>query len=356
MITEILSPEIEITWLPWAVAYFFFIGLSLTAVFLTLPATLFGRKNLLGVARVAMLVILTCAIVGPVALLADLHQPARFWHFYTNFTPWSWMSIGALFLPLYVIATFVYSWLFLRPGLLQNRSAQGLSGTVARVLCLGSWNGQKFLKPVAIITVLLALIIALYTGAEVAIVASRSLWSSYLIPVFFFTSALLGASSLSLLIAYFIGENNLTMNTLRRYCSWHALIALMVIATWLVMAIASDGMEARTLALLQDSAHWQKQFITLISLLVLAAMSIVGSSKFSLLFAASGLIFSWFSRWLIFIDGQTIPKYGAGFYTYNLPLGSDGLLGLLGMFGLWLFLAVVLYELLPWNIETESNA
>jgi len=355
MITEILSPNIEISWLPWAVAYFFFIGISFTAVILTLPAILFDHKQSIGVARVAMIVMLICAIVGPVALLADIHQPARFWHFYAHITPWSWMSIGAIFLPVYVVATLVYSWLFLRPALLANKGKTGYIGAMTNTLGMGSWHGQQLLKPVAIITLILGMIIALYTGAEVAIVATRELWSSYLIPFFFFITALLGASSLSLLIAYLTHEDETTLASLSRYTRWSALLSLAVIALWFVFALTTNGAEANSFMLLQHSVQWQLNLFVLIILTLVAAFFTKASSKLMLISALSGLVVSWFSRWLIFIDGQTIPKYGAGFYTYDLPLGAEGLLGMLGVFGLWLFLTIVLYEILPWTNKTESQ-
>ncbi len=355
MITEILSPNIEITWLPWAVAYFFFIGISFAAVTLTLPAILFGHKQSLGVARVAMLVMLICAIVGPVALLADIHQPARFWHFYACITPWSWMSIGAIFLPIYVVATFIYSWLFLRPALLESKAKAGIVGIMARILGVGSWQGQHLLKLMAMMTLILGMIIALYTGAEVAIVATRELWSSYLIPVFFFTTALLAASSLSLLLAYLMHEDNVTLTSLSRYSRWSALLSLAVLAYWFVLAIFTNGAEARSLVLLQHSTQWQLNLGLLVLLFAVTAFFASGSSKLILLAALGGLVVSWFSRWLIFIDGQTIPKYGAGFYTYELPWGTEGLSGILGIFGLWLFLAIVLYQILPWKNRTESR-
>jgi len=355
MITEILAPNIEISWLPWAVAYFFFIGISFTAVILTLPAILFDQKQYLGVTRIAMMVMLICAIVGPVALLADIHQPFRFWHFYAYFTPWSWMSIGAIFLPLYVTATIVYSWLFLRPGLLENKGKTGFAGVISNTLGRGTWRGQHLLKPVAIITLVLGLIIALYTGAEVAIVATREFWSSYLIPVFFFSTALLGASSLTLLIAFLIHEDNFTLTTLSRYNRWFALLCLAVLGLWFVLALFTNGVEASSFKLLQHSALWQLNLFFLVLLSLVAVFFTNGSSKLILLSALSGLVVSWFSRWMIFIDGQTIPKYGAGFYSYDLPWGTEGVLGMLGVFGLWLFLAIVLYEFLPWKNKTETQ-
>jgi len=355
MITEILAPNIEISWLPWAVAYFFFIGISFTAVILTLPAILFNQKKYLGVARIAMMVMLICAIVGPVALLADLHQPARFWHFYTHVTPSSWMSIGAIFLPLYVTSAIVYSWLFLRPALLENKSKAGFAGIISNTLGRGTWQGQHLLKPVAMITFIFGMVIALYTGAEVAIVATREFWNSYLIPVFFFSTALLGASSLMLLIATLIHEDNFTLTTLSHYNRGFALLSLAVLMLWFILALFTNGVEASSFKLLQHSAQWQLNLIFLILLSLIAVFITNGSSKLILLSATSGLVVSWFARWMIFIDGQTIPKYGAGFYRYDLPWGTEGLSGMLGVFGLWLFLAIVLYEFLPWKNKTESQ-
>jgi len=356
MITEILTPNIEISWLPWAVAYFFFIGLSITAVILTLPGILFGQKHLLGVTRVAMFIMLICAIVGPVALLADLHQPARFWHFYAHITPWSWMSIGAIFLPLYVVATFLYSWLFLRPALLENKAKRGIAGSISRILGMGSWQGQYLLKPVAIITLILAMIIALYTGSEVAIVASRVLWNSYLIPVIFFITALLGASSASFIIAYLMGEDSFTLNRLSQYNRWISVTFLVFLLIWFILAATTSGTEANALTQLKDSVQWQLNLVVLIILsLFTAVFSTSAALKLNLLATMSGIGISWFFRWLIFIDGQAIPKYGAGFYRYELPMGAEGLLGMVGVFGLWLFLAIIVYELLPWKSIMNSQ-
>jgi tetrathionate reductase subunit C len=65
---------------------------------------------------------------------------------------------------------------------------------------------------------------------------------------------------------------------------------------------------------------------------------------------------AWMFRWTIFIGGQTLPKTGAGFYAYHLPLGHDGLLGILGTGGLCLFLLIALTSLLPWNAATPPLA
>jgi len=97
MINEVLAHPQDITWLPWAVQYFFFIGIAACSALLA--CVLHGRQPELE--RLTLLIGLTCAIAAPLALTADLHQTARVWHFYAWPTPWSWMPWGALFLPLF---------------------------------------------------------------------------------------------------------------------------------------------------------------------------------------------------------------------------------------------------------------
>ena len=56
---------------------------------------------------------------------------------------------------------------------------------------------------------------------------------------------------------------------------------------------------------------------------------------------------AWMFRWTVFIGGQSVPKTGAGFYEYALPAGPDGLMGIVGTAGLWLFLLILMTALLP---------
>ncbi|MFM5586126.1 hypothetical protein ACET65_03860 [Aeromonas rivipollensis] len=53
----------------------------------------------------------------------------------------------------------------------------------------------------------------------------------------------------------------------------------------------------------------------------------------------------WGLRWLVLIQGQLVPKYGAGVYLYDIAWGPAGVLGILGTFGLLLALLVALSEL-----------
>ena len=108
-ITEIVNVTREAAWLPWAVQYFFLIGLSYGSFMLTLPYFVFGRKAYERLGRIALLASLVCGMTAPVALLADLHGPGRFYHFYIYFQPQSWMSWGSFFIPLYLGCLMLYA-------------------------------------------------------------------------------------------------------------------------------------------------------------------------------------------------------------------------------------------------------
>ena len=55
---------------------------------------------------------------------------------------------------------------------------------------------------------------------------------------------------------------------------------------------------------------------------------------------------AWAFRWALFMGVQGVPKYGAGLYLLDMPWGGDGLLGIVGIFGLCLTVLVVVLWLL----------
>jgi tetrathionate reductase subunit C len=77
-IIELLTPAYESAWLPWAVQYFFLVGIGAGAA-LTAAFCAFGGPDSAGarLLPVAVVVLAVSAAAAPVSLLADLHQPAR---------------------------------------------------------------------------------------------------------------------------------------------------------------------------------------------------------------------------------------------------------------------------------------
>src|SRR5690606_19922663 len=98
---------------------------------------------------------------------------------YAYFTPWSWMSMGAALLPVFV----------------------GL----ALAMCLAWWKGSRtWQRMLAIPLALSALSIVVYTGAEVSVVRARLLWNNPWVPVNLALTAWLAAAGASLLLSFWV--------------------------------------------------------------------------------------------------------------------------------------------------------
>ena len=73
VIEEVLAHPQDVSWLPWAVQYFFFIGIAACAALFA--CVLHWRKQEMPeLENLTLLIALTCAITAPLALTADLHQ------------------------------------------------------------------------------------------------------------------------------------------------------------------------------------------------------------------------------------------------------------------------------------------
>ena len=326
-ITEILTPYYEVAWLPWAVQYFFLIGLAATSALVAVicafarPGSDWGRVQ---PAVITLLVV--CAIAAPVSLLADLHQPGRFWHFYADFTPWSWMWWGALLLPVFTMLSLLFALLW--------------------------WLGISHLqRMVGALLALSALSILVYTGAEIMILRSRVLWHTWFVPVNFALTAWLGTIGGILLVSRFLPA---TFPALPRRpvlmmgigaCGMLALTAI----AWVLLGLS--GVEPSfgfAYALFAEYPVWRLGLVgSLLAGSVILALLWLWSVQdrgawFRLALALLMLASAWMFRWVLLMSVQSVPKYGAGLYLYTMPLGGDGLMGMVGMFGLCATLIAVL--------------
>lgn len=333
-ILEVVNVSREVTWLPWAVQYFFLIGISAACFFMSMRASLSGRADLARFNRIALIGALSCGLVAPVALLADLHQPGRFWHFYAHPNFRSWMAWGAFFIPGYLGGLLLYAFAIWKPA----------SGV---------------LRPAAWLTALFAALILLYTGMEVMVVRARPLWNTPLLPLQFMATAFTGAAGLVLVLDRVIGTpDTVTERASARWLKSSLALTAIIGALW--FALGAGGISpshAQALASVAGHGQWQitAAWAALATLLPLALLWLkpTGLGWFIGLIALHA---AWMFRWTVFIGGQTVPKTGAGLYAYHLPLGHDGLLGIAGTFGLWLAAAIVVSTLLGRDRPTTRPA
>lgn len=357
LVTEVLVPRYGLAWYPWAVQYFFLIALSYCTLWLSAPGLL-GAKSWKTTSRLALLACVSTTLVAPVALLADLHQPLRFWHFYAHPTPWSWMSIGSFILPLYLGVVLALAYFVWRPAIQAQRAAQGLLGAYARLLSFGNWQAPAFFIPLLTLAALLMSTgIILYTGAEIAVVKGRPLWNTnWLIPMFA-TTGMLGACGLVLVLNRMSGINKSATNKqvlsiLILSCLASGLIAL----TWyLDGANALSGSVAAAIDSVRGNPTWRTMTtwgltagITLMAL----AWLLRSSHRLQVHAWIAGLLalhVAWMFRWAVLMDVQTVARNTAGFNDYSIALGSSGWLGVIGIFGLWLAAILLIDLFVPWR-------
>ena len=325
IIDEVLAHPQDVSWLPWAVQYFFFIGIAACAALFACVLH-WRKKETADLENLTLLIALTCAITAPLALTADLHQTARVWHFYAYPTPWSWMPWGALFLPLFT--GFLGLWF--------------LAQHVKR-LTLKSYSVTKWL---ALGSALSAIGLLVYTGREVSVVQARPIWFSYAFPVAMFRSAL--QTFLALLIA-----TSNSKDALPRKLAWGQMVTLIALA--IVVAIWASGNTLSGSAIRQwldvasSAQHYAIGWVAL-WLVSLALCGLVVRYPLSLplriLLAFSAMALCWLMRWTLLIQVQTVPKFNAQFNPYTLPGGTDGWLAIVGTFGLWIALIIIVREAL----------
>lgn len=348
-INELLAPDQPITWLPWAVQYFFLIGLAYGALWLG-AADLWRKAPDERLQTLAAVLMMGAGLVAPIALTADLHQPARAWHFYAQTRFGSIMWYGAYLLPLFSLLSMLLGWLLLRPALASRGQGGDAIARLARLLCLGTWSGQVWLKPLSLLAALSGLSIALYTGFETMVVAARPLWHTPWLPWLLIISALLGAQSALLLLNRLLtGWSKQTESILLRQSRWTLGLLALSLLGWALFGGASAA-EASALYRLDPSwrlaARWLLLTLSLLGALMLVGIVTRRTQPWRLWgLALLSLHLVWGLRWLVLIQGQLAPKYGAGVYLYQIAWGPQGVLGILGTFGLLLALLVALSEL-----------
>lgn len=342
MIREILARPQDIAWLPWAVQYFFFIGLACSAVLFAGGQRICARQGKLSAQQsqwefTALMLAVTAVVVAPLALNADLHQPARVWHFYAHFTPWSWMSWGSIFLPLFSLLVMGY---FL--ALIYSR--------------LKAKPLPRLLAGLALLCGLSAISILLYTGREVSILRAQPLWFSLWLPLFIFLTA---CQAIPSLLALWLWREPQYQRPLARW----QLISLVVLAWVTLLWVYSDKLWASGDNLSAPALrHWAVQSLFPLALwLLLFGLALFNGRKTlsTPVIATQALIaltLCWSVRWLLLMQTQTLPKYNVLANPYTLPLGSEGLLAIIGTFGLWVAAIIAIREGVKWLEQKVTSA
>ena len=358
-IIETLNITHKVGWLPWAVQYFFLIGICYCSFLLSLPGVVFKKPQWKVASNYALIIMLTCGLIAPVALLADLHQPGRFMNFYLHFQKTSWMSWGSIFLVFYVAWMVIYGFLALQPLLKESAAANHRYAKLAAWVTLKKQPKATWLKVAALFAFIGAMLVMVYTGMEVAVIKSRPMWNNFAVPVQFVLTAMAGAAGAALILNFFTANrgDKAVMNPLVKVIFWAQLAMVVVGGIWLLLGFSGLSPKiAQAMSLITFINHWE--LFTIVGVLIVFA-TLLMAWRFpgnGLLLGLFTVITVWMFRWTVFMGGQEIPKTGAGSYSYTLPWGPDGLLGIVGTLGLCVFVYIVLTSLVPLRqLELEEN-
>lgn len=347
---ELVGAVHDAAWLPWAVQYFFLVALSVTALLMALPGLVFSREPPSDWARLALMTAVTTGITAPIALLADLHQPGRFWEFYAYTHVSSWMARGAWMLPPYVFVLIAFTWAIYRPAFHAWGQEDWRFAWLYRWLSLGGAS-NGFAKPLGIVTGLLALGVLLYTGMEVSVVRSRPLWNTPLLPFQFAATGFVGALGVMLVLGRVLGTGRI----LEARMNGALAVALGAVALggaiWFVLAWSGiSPKHTEALASVAGFPVWQR--IALWGALAIAVpfvIALVAPRRSGWITGLIAIHAAWMFRWTVFMGGQAVPKVGSGLYDALMPTGIAGLMGVIGTFGLWLFLLIAYTTFIPWQ-------
>ena len=318
-IIELLTPAYESAWLPWAVQYFFLVGIC-TGSALTAAFAAFGRPGSAGarLLPVAVVVLAVSAAAAPVSLLADLHQPARFWHFYAHFTPWSWMSLGAYLMPAFVMLSFAF--------------------------CATWWLGWRgLMRVLGVLLVFSAVSVLVYSATQLILLPPPPLSNTLFLPINLALTGWLASLGAMLVIGRWLpgGVAALPAGLLRALSLTAAWLLVASVALWVAVGLAVDTPSVRAaLRLFNDFPVWRLSMLgsvlagIAVLLLLQRPAPKLCQPGFSMLMGLAMMASAWVFRWALFMGVQGVPKFGAGLYVYNMPLGGDGLLGMLGVLGL----------------------
>jgi len=341
MIREIMARPQEIAWLPWAVQYFFFIGLACGSVVIAVWLRWREPNKTVRLELAAVSLAVVSGTVAPLALSADLHQPARIWHFYAHFTPWSWMSLGSLFLPLFTLLVMGYFALLMRSRL----RAETLPFWARWLQIFPAWREEKWLRWVALATLLSAASILLYTGREVSVLRAQPLWYSLWLPWLLLLTAM---QAVPPLLACWLRHEPQWQPRLAGYQAVSLLLLCFSCLGWWLDGSTSSAALHR---LASQGVVWRLAGIAVVvSILLLLALawrvrSQALGAKGLLGQCMVALLLCWGVRWLLLMQTQTLPKFNVLTNPYVLPLGSEGLLAILGTLGLWIALIIGIREL-----------
>jgi len=314
-IVDLISFDQGFAWRHWAVWYFLLVGSAAGASLIAFIATL--RDEDAPQVRPALFAAAAAGIAAPFPLLADLHQPARFMHFYLSAATDSIMWWGAWFLPAFVAG-------------------------LAVLVILYSPFGRRFMAFRTYAwywTAAFAIAVLAYTAGEMTVVRARPVWHDALFPILLTLSSFVSGAGIVAIVATARGENP---GIAPRVLGIGSLLFVVGVVAWITAGWGNGG------AFTELAIRYNPVSLLLVMTGVcgiggaVVTLAMPRAAIFNILAGALAVVGALIFRWQLFMGGQAQPKTETGFLPYSLFANSDALAGLIGTVGLLAVIVAVL--------------
>jgi formate-dependent nitrite reductase membrane component NrfD len=186
----------------WQIPLYLFVGgLAAGLIFFASYFFLKGKEEEYPIAvKVAPFLAPIIIVIGLIALMLDLRHPAYFWQLYTTIrfdSPMSWgaWTLAAV-MPLSILWPLSYIQDIREYFVGKNKYTVSLIDWLIKLInkyAILKWTlelSQKFRKPIAIVNLVLAIILGVYTGILLSAFNARPLWNTSLLGPLFLVSGL----------------------------------------------------------------------------------------------------------------------------------------------------------------------
>lgn len=280
-------PGFAASWLPWAVQYFFLIGIGTTAA-LTAAGAVFMRSNtpIRQLLPVATAVTAGSALALPVSLLLALYSPNRYWTPATAFAPQSGTPEGVIIISVYIVLALAFCLSTTLKRQWPHRVLGGLLGLSAGVALL-------------------------YSGAQIMTLYNAPLWNTIFLPLLLAVTGWAGAVGAMLLIGPGLRflHQPMPVELLGRQAAWAVTLVILVLVAWgLLSGVGLDRSYDTAHSLYQGSTVWRMAFYIVIAAIVASSLVLMRPTLLRrcgarLPVALCLLATAWVFRWMLFSGG-----------------------------------------------------
>lgn len=374
MFGYVFPNELEVNWGLFIVLYPYITGLVAGAFVVSSLYHVFNISPLKPVSRLSLITALSFLFVAPLPLLSHLGQPTRAFNMLWTPNPTSAMAGFGYIYSFYLIIVLLEVWFMYRKDIvIFSETKTGFAKYLYNILSLGAKDispkaletDHKIINFLAIVGIPSAAFLHGYAGFIFGSIKANAWWSTPLMPVIFFLSAIV--SGLALLIVVYAlscrlrrqGIDLLCLKTLNKY-----LWAFLIFASTLeILEVVHKGYEGKEewemirglLTEMIPGSYFGIQLF--MGVLIPLILLFIGRSKGvsinlqKLLTIISGvlvLIGVFAMRFNVVIGGQMISKSMAGYAKFHVSFfGEEGVFWVLLLASIPIVILSIMIRVLP---------